>query len=47
MTITDVVMFDGDSNVQLGGELMKFHYPKLTVMHGVEHIFIYFSTMFP
>ena len=42
MTITDVVMFDGDSNVQLGGELMKFHYPKLTVMHGVEHIFYLF-----
>ena len=30
-------MFDGDSNVQLGGKLLKVHYPKLTVMCGVEH----------
>ena len=35
-TITYVVMFDGDSNVQLGGELMKSSHPKLTVMRGVE-----------
>ena len=28
-------MFDGDFNVQLGGELMKLHYPKITVMRGV------------
>ena len=30
-------MFDGDSNVQLAGELLKIHYPKITVMRGVEH----------
>ena len=30
-------MFDGASNVQLGGRLLKVHYPKLTVMSGVEH----------
>ena len=35
--ITDVTMFDGDSNVQLGGDLLKFYYPKLIVMHGVKH----------
>ena len=29
-------MFDGASNVQLGGELLKFYYPKLTVMRVVE-----------
>ena len=34
---TDVVMFDGASNVQLAGELSKIHYPKITVMHGFEH----------
>ena len=34
---TDVIMFDGASNVQLGGKLLKVHYPKLTVMRGVEH----------
>ena len=32
-----VIMFDGASNVQLGGKLLKVHYPKLTVMHGVGH----------
>ena len=30
-------MFDGALNVQLGGKLLKVHYPKLTVMRGVEH----------
>ena len=30
-------MFDGASNVQLGGKRFKLHYPKLTVMRGVEH----------
>ena len=36
-SITDVVMFDGALNVQLAGELLKIHYPKVSVMHGVEH----------
>ena len=35
--IIDVVMFDGDSNVQLAGDKMKVHYPKFTAMCGVEH----------
>ena len=30
-------MFDGASNVQLAGELLKIHYPKVSVMRGVEH----------
>ena len=30
-------MFDGDSNPQLAGELLKIHYPKISVMRGVEH----------
>ena len=34
---TYVVMLDGASNVQLAGELLKIHYPKITVMRGVEH----------
>ena len=34
--LTDVIMFDGASNVQLGGKLLKVHYPKLTVMPGIE-----------
>ena len=40
--LTDIVMFDGASNVQLGGKLLKVHYPKLTVMCGVEHIVLLF-----
>ena len=36
--LTDIVMFDGASNVKLGGKRLKVHYPKLTVMRGVEHI---------
>ena len=30
-------MFDGASNVQLAGKLLKIHYPKVSVMRGVEH----------
>ena len=30
-------MFDGASNVQLCGELLKIRYSKLTVMRGVEN----------
>ena len=29
-------MFDGASNVQLAGELLKIQYPKISVMRGVE-----------
>ena len=36
-SITDVVMLDGDSNFQLSGELLKTHYPKISVMRGVEY----------
>ena len=35
--LSDIVMFDGSSNVQLASRLLKVHYPKLTVMRGVEH----------
>ena len=31
-------MFDGYLNFQLAGELLKIHYPKVSVMCGVEHI---------
>ena len=36
-SITYVVMFDGASNVQISGELLKIHYPKVSVMLVVEH----------
>ena len=35
-SITDVVMFDGASNFQLAVELLKIHYPKISVMRGFE-----------
>ena len=35
--ISDIDIFDGASNVQLSGKLLKVHHPKLTVMRGVEH----------
>ena len=36
-SIVDVIMFDGVLNVQHAVELLKIHYPKITVMPGVEH----------
>ena len=44
--LTDVIMFDGASNVQLGGKLLKVNYPKLTVMRGVEHTVSLFLMIF-
>ena len=35
--LSDEVIFDGASNVQLERRLLKVHYTKLTVMCGVEH----------
>ena len=35
-SITYYVVFGGYSNVQLGGDILKFNYPKLTVMLGYE-----------
>ena len=31
-SITDIVVFDGSSNVQIGGDILKIHYPKLNVL---------------
>ena len=36
-SVIDFVVFDGASNVQLAGELLKIHYPNISVMCGVEH----------
>ena len=41
-SFTDLIMFDGVSNVKLEGKLLKVHYPKLAVMHGVEHTVLLF-----
>ena len=42
--MTDVIMFDGGSNVHLGCELFKIHYFKVIVIRGVEHaVYLFFS----
>ena len=40
--LTFIVMFDGASNVQLGGRLLKVNYPKFTVIRGVERTVLLF-----
>ena len=32
-----VVAFDGAYNVQTTGELLREHYPQITVLQGIEH----------
>ena len=44
--ISDIVMFDGDPDVQLAGRLLKVHYPRLTVMRGFEHTVSFFFNDF-
>ncbi len=34
----DMVVFDGASNVQKGGEVICAKFPKCTVVHGTEHV---------
>ena len=36
-SITDIVMFYGASNINLGCDILKFCYPRISVMCGVEH----------
>ena len=36
-TITYIVTFDIDLNVQLGRKLLRFHCPKFMVVNSVEH----------
>ena len=45
--LTDIIMFDGATNVQLLGRILKVHYPKLTVMRGVEHtVSLFFNDVY-
>ena len=37
-------MFGGYLNLQLGGDILKIHYPKLNVMRGVErNVYLLFN----
>ena len=44
--IVDLVFFDGASNVQNAGELLKVKFPRITVGHGAEHVVSLFSVTF-
>ena len=34
----DVVFFDGGSNFQLAGRIIMARFPRITVVHGLEHV---------
>lgn len=36
--LIDLVYFDGASNVQLAGEILAKFYPRVTCLHGAEHV---------
>ena len=36
--LLDLVLFDGAGNVQSAGECLQCFYPRLTVLHSVEHV---------
>ena len=37
-TRSDLSLFDGAGNIQKGGEILSVKYPRMTVLHGVEHV---------
>ena len=39
---SDIVIFDGDSNVKLAGRLLELNYTNLAVISGVEHTVLLF-----
>ena len=43
---TDVFFFDGASNVQKAGQILKAYYPRAYSLHGGEHVIsLFFSDM--
>ena len=36
--LTDLVLFDGATNVQKAGEVIQARYPRVTVLRGAEHV---------
>ena len=34
----DVLFFDGGSNFQLAGIIIQAKFPRITVVHGLEHV---------
>jgi hypothetical protein len=44
---TDLVIFDGASNVQKAGALLEAKFPHLSVIHGAEHVIsLFYSDVF-
>ncbi len=40
--VVDLVLFDGASNVQNAGKIVSITYPRITVVHGAEHVVLLF-----
>ena len=36
--LIDLVYFDGAGNVQKAGRVLRVHYPRITTLHGAEHV---------
>jgi hypothetical protein len=34
----DIIFFDGGSNFQLAGRIIEAEFPRVTVVHGLEHV---------
>jgi hypothetical protein len=44
---TDLVIFDGASNVQKAGSLLEAKFPQISVIHGAEHVIsLFYSDVF-
>ena len=44
--LIDVLYFDGASNVQKAGKILALHYPRVTCLHGAEHVIaLFFSDL--
>jgi hypothetical protein len=45
--VVDLVLFDGAINVQNAGKLVSITYPRITIVHGAEHVVsLFFKDMF-
>jgi hypothetical protein len=45
--VVDLVLFDGASNVQNAAKLVSIIYPRITVVHGTEHVVsLFFKDIF-
>ncbi len=45
--VVNLVLFDGASNVQNAGKLVSITYPRITVVHGAEHVVsLFFKDIF-